>query len=49
MEDSAIIIREGELIVGCETRELCGAEIVPEVNPYDVLENLDSKNPSYDE
>lgn len=43
LEDSAIIIREGELIVGCETKEICGAEIVPEVNPYDVLENLDSK------
>lgn len=43
MEDSAIIIRDGELIVGCETREVSGAEIVPEVNPYDVLENLDTK------
>jgi trans-4-hydroxy-L-proline dehydratase len=43
LEESAIVIRDGELIVGCETKDVRGAEIVPECNPYDVLEQLDSK------
>ena len=43
MDDSPIMIYDGELIVGVETKELRGAEIVPEVNPYDVLEQMDSK------
>ena len=43
LEDSAIVIRDGELIVGCETKDIRGAEIVPECNPYDVLEQLESK------
>ena len=43
MEESAIVIREDELIVGSETRALRGAEIVPESNPYDVLEAMDKK------
>ncbi len=44
LEDSPVIIRDGELIVGVETKSVRGAEIVPECNPYDVLEQLDSKN-----
>jgi pyruvate formate-lyase/glycerol dehydratase family glycyl radical enzyme len=41
LEDSPIIIRDGELIVGSETEAVRGAEIVPECNPYDVLRQLD--------
>jgi pyruvate formate-lyase/glycerol dehydratase family glycyl radical enzyme len=44
LEDSPIIIRDSELIVGVETKDVRGAEIVPECNPYDVIEQLDSKN-----
>jgi formate C-acetyltransferase len=44
LEDSPIIIRDSELIVGVETKDIRGAEIVPECNPYDVLEQLASKN-----
>jgi pyruvate formate-lyase/glycerol dehydratase family glycyl radical enzyme len=44
LEDSPVIIRDGELIVGVETKAVRGAEIVPECNPYDVLEQLDSRN-----
>jgi pyruvate formate-lyase/glycerol dehydratase family glycyl radical enzyme len=43
LEDSAIIIRDGELIVGVETKGVRGAEIVPECNPYDVLEQMEKK------
>jgi pyruvate formate-lyase/glycerol dehydratase family glycyl radical enzyme len=43
LEDSAIVIRDGELIVGSETEAIRGAEIVPECNPYDVLEQLATK------
>jgi pyruvate formate-lyase/glycerol dehydratase family glycyl radical enzyme len=44
LEDSAIIIRDGELIVGSETKAIRGAEIVPECSPYDVLEALERKS-----
>jgi pyruvate formate-lyase/glycerol dehydratase family glycyl radical enzyme len=44
LEDAPVIIRDGELIVGVETKDIRGAEIVPECNPYDVIEQLDSKN-----
>ena len=43
LEESAIIIRDGELIVGSETKAVRGAEIVPECNPYDVLEAMEKK------
>jgi pyruvate formate-lyase/glycerol dehydratase family glycyl radical enzyme len=43
LEDSAIVIRDGELIVGAETKAIRGAEIVPECSPYDVLEALETK------
>ncbi|OGO08086.1 MAG: hypothetical protein A2Y92_03175 [Chloroflexi bacterium RBG_13_57_8] len=43
LEDSVIIIRDGELIVGAETKAIRGAEIVPECSPYDVLEALERK------
>jgi pyruvate formate-lyase/glycerol dehydratase family glycyl radical enzyme len=43
LEDSPVIIRDGELIVGVETKDIRGAEIVPECNPYDVLEQLETK------
>src|SRR4030042_5252662 len=33
LEDSPIIIRDGELIVGSETKGIRGAEIVPECSP----------------
>jgi formate C-acetyltransferase len=44
LEDSAIVIRDGELIVGSETKVICGAEIAPECNPYDVLEQMETKS-----
>lgn len=44
LDESAIVIRDGELIVGGETKELRGAEIVPESNPYDVLQALETKS-----
>jgi len=43
LEDSPIIIRDGELIVGVETKAVRGAEIVPECSPYDVLEALEQQ------
>jgi pyruvate formate-lyase/glycerol dehydratase family glycyl radical enzyme len=43
LEDSAIVIRDGEIIVGSETKAIRGAEIVPECNPYDVLEQIQTK------
>ena len=43
LEDSPIIIRDGELIVGVETKAVRGAEIVPECSPYDVLEQMETK------
>jgi len=43
LEDSAIIIRDGEIIVGVETKAIRGAEIVPECNPYDVLDQMETK------
>jgi formate C-acetyltransferase len=43
LEDSPIIIRDGELIVGAETKAIRGAEIVPECSPYDVLGALEMK------
>jgi pyruvate formate-lyase/glycerol dehydratase family glycyl radical enzyme len=42
LEESAIIIRDGELIVGSETKAVRGAEIVPECNPYDVREVMEA-------
>lgn len=44
LEDSPIVIRDGELIVGAETKAIRGAEIVPECNPYDVLEALERRS-----
>ena len=43
MEDSAIVIHDGELIVGSETKAIRGAEIVPECNPYDVLAQMETR------
>lgn len=37
LDESPIILRDGELIVGSETNYIRGAEVVPEVSPYDVL------------
>lgn len=43
LEESPIIIRDGELIVGSETKHIRGAEVVPEVSPYDVLSSLEQR------
>jgi pyruvate formate-lyase/glycerol dehydratase family glycyl radical enzyme len=43
LEESAIVIRDGELIVGSETKSIRGAEIVPECSPYDVLSALEQR------
>jgi len=43
LDESPIIIREGELIVGSETKYVRGAEVVPEQNPHDVLSSLKQK------
>ncbi|HEX2965538.1 MAG TPA: pyruvate formate lyase family protein, partial [Syntrophorhabdaceae bacterium] len=44
LDESAIVIRDGELIVGAETKAVRGAEIVPESNPYDVLRAMETRN-----
>ena len=41
MEDSPIIIRDSELIVGSETKYIRGAEVVAEYLPYDILDSLE--------
>jgi pyruvate formate-lyase/glycerol dehydratase family glycyl radical enzyme len=43
LDESSIVIREGELIVGSETRYVRGAEVVPEQNPHDILSSLEMK------
>lgn len=43
LEDSPVIIRDGELIVGSETKYIRCADAVPEINPYDTLDALDKK------
>jgi pyruvate formate-lyase/glycerol dehydratase family glycyl radical enzyme len=43
LDDSSIVIRDGELIVGAETKYVRGAEVVPEQNPHDILKSLEVK------
>ena len=42
-DESPIMIREGELIVGSETKFVRGAEVVPEQNPHDILKAVEQK------
>jgi trans-4-hydroxy-L-proline dehydratase len=44
LDESSIVIRDGELIVGSETRYVRGAEITPDQNPDDILKQMESKN-----
>ncbi|MDD5701629.1 MAG: pyruvate formate lyase family protein [Dehalococcoidales bacterium] len=43
LDESSIVIRDGELIVGSETKYVRGAEVVPEQNPHDILKSLEQK------
>ena len=43
-DESPIVIRDGELIVGSETKYVRGAEISPEQNPDDILKQLEDKS-----
>jgi formate C-acetyltransferase len=43
LDESSIVIREGELIVGSETKYVRGAEVVPEQNPHDIIKSLEEK------
>jgi pyruvate formate-lyase/glycerol dehydratase family glycyl radical enzyme len=44
LDESAIVIREGELIVGSETKYIRGGEITPDQNPDDILKQMEEKN-----
>src|SRR5512136_1527684 len=43
-DESPIVIRDGELIVGSETKYVRGAEISPEQNPDDILKQMEDKS-----
>ena len=44
LDESPIIIREGEIVVGVETRHIRGAEVSPEHNPHDLLTGLEQRH-----
>jgi trans-4-hydroxy-L-proline dehydratase len=44
IDESPIVIRDGELIVGSETKYVRGAEISPEQNPDDILRQMNDKS-----
>ncbi|MGA1792263.1 MAG: pyruvate formate lyase family protein, partial [bacterium] len=41
LDESPAIIRDGELIVGSDTKFVRGAETMPEFNPYDILDAIE--------
>lgn len=43
LDESDIIIRDGEIIVGSETKYVRGAEITPDQNPHDIIQQLENE------
>ena len=43
LDESVVVIREGEIIVGGETKYPVGGEVTPEHNPHDLINALEKK------